>query len=73
MDHDAIWIEKCRCDVPKGNEFGFSCFYWRFYACQNQIKCAFDLTIGKFIEFFIQEKRVEVDSNKTKAILEIHH
>lgn len=34
------------------------------------IRCAFGASVGRFVGFLIQEKGVEVDTNKTKAFIE---
>ena len=36
----------------------------------NPAKCAFGVTVGKFLGFILIEKRIEVNLNKCKAILE---
>ncbi|MCH79701.1 hypothetical protein A2U01_0000455, partial [Trifolium medium] len=36
----------------------------------NPMKCAFSVSAGKFLGFLIQEKGVEVDSSKSKAIMD---
>ena len=36
----------------------------------NPLKCAFGVSTGNFLGFLVQKKRIEVDKNKTKAILE---
>nr|KYP57391.1 Retrotransposable element Tf2 [Cajanus cajan] len=36
----------------------------------NPLKCAFVVTAGEFLGFVIHQKRIEVDKNKTKAIME---
>nr|KYP65426.1 Transposon Ty3-I Gag-Pol polyprotein [Cajanus cajan] len=36
----------------------------------NPLKCAFGVTAGEFLGFVIHQKGIEVDKNKTKAIME---
>ena len=36
----------------------------------NILKCAFGVIVGNFLVFLVQKKGIEVDKNKTKAILE---
>nr|KYP45379.1 Transposon Ty3-I Gag-Pol polyprotein [Cajanus cajan] len=36
----------------------------------NPLKCAFGVTAGQFLGFVIHQKGIEVDKNKTKAIME---
>nr|KYP48096.1 Transposon Ty3-G Gag-Pol polyprotein [Cajanus cajan] len=36
----------------------------------NPLKCAFGVTAGEFLGFFIHQKGIEVNRNKTKAIME---
>ena len=36
----------------------------------NPIKCAFGVSAGNFLGFLVHSQRIEVDKNKTKAVLE---
>nr|KYP49210.1 Transposon Ty3-I Gag-Pol polyprotein [Cajanus cajan] len=36
----------------------------------NPLKCAFGVTAGEFLGFIVHQKGIEVDKNKTKAIIE---
>ena len=37
----------------------------------NLAKCAFGVSVGNFLRFFVHQKGIEVDNNKVKAVLDV--
>lgn len=37
----------------------------------NPLKCAFGVSVGNFLGFLVHQRGIEVDKNKTKALMEV--